>query len=130
MASNLSLDRLLEVVEKEKHPLTNTRLPAIAGVDDAQLDTINVSQLLWAFLGNHCFANPVYERRLQLTGGEDNHGSELWRSLFQDNEGGAEHVILCGIPRFQRFPNCPHRSRLQGRLGELQISEIARHAPS
>ena len=71
-------------------------------------------------MGNHALANSVHERRLQLTGGEDNNGLELWRSIFQENEGGAEHVVMAGIRRFQRFPKCPGKARLQSYLGEWQ----------
>ena len=69
MASNLAWGRLLEVVEKQRQPLTKMRQATIAGVDGAELDLLKISQILWSFLGSHCFANKVYERRLQLTGG-------------------------------------------------------------
>ena len=96
MASNISWGRLLEIVEKEKTPLTKQRLAAIPYTDSAQIDLLKVSQVLWSFLGNHGFANPVYQRRLQLTQGKDSNGFELWRALFQENAGGAEHVIMWG----------------------------------
>ena len=57
------------------------------GVDQADLDMVTVAPILWAFLGSHALGNKVYERRLQLTSGEDNNGLELWRSLCQENEG-------------------------------------------
>ena len=78
---NLGWGRVLEVIEKERSPLTKVRLATIEGLDGANLDMIRLSQILWAFLGNHCLGNAVYERRLQLTGGEDNNGLELWRAL-------------------------------------------------
>ena len=87
MSNNLSWGRLLEVVEKQKTPLTRTRLSTCVGIDQAALDLVKISQLLWSFLGNHCFQNSFYERRLQLTGGEDHNGLELWRALFQECEG-------------------------------------------
>ena len=118
MSSNLSWGRLLEVVEGEKAPLTKVRLATIGGVDGVQLDLLKISQLLWAFLGNHCFANPVYERRLQLTAGEDHNGLELWRALYHETEGRDEHVVMWGIRRFQRFPKCSHKYRLAGHIGE------------
>ena len=83
----MSWCRLLEVTEIQKTPRTRASLAACPGVDEAKLDMVKISQLLWAFLGNHCFANPVYERRLQLTGGEDHNGLELWRALYNENEG-------------------------------------------
>ena len=116
MSGNLSWGRLLEVVEQQKQPLTKARLAACPGIDDAALDLVKISQLLWAFLGSHALHNNVYERRVQLTGGEDGNGLELWRSLFQEFEGGAEQVIMAGITRFRKFPNCPHRSKLQAHL--------------
>ena len=94
LSTNLNWGSVLEVIEKERVPLTKARLQTIAGIDDAPMDMVKVSQLLWAFLGNHCLKNSIYERRLQLTSGEDNNGFELWRALFQENEGGAEQVIM------------------------------------
>ena len=120
MSSNLSWGRVLEVIEKQRQPLTKARLAWTAGIDEARLDMPKISQILWAFLSNHCLHNPVHERRLQLTGGEDNNGLELWRALYQENEGGAEQVIMAGIRRFQRFPKCPSKTRLQAHLGEWQ----------
>ena len=64
------------------------------GVDLADLDMVKISQILWAFLGGHALHNKVYERRLQLTGGEEGNGLELWRALYHENQGGAEHVIM------------------------------------
>ena len=85
MSSNLSWGRLLEVVEGEKAPLTKVRLATIGGVDGVQLDLLKISQLLRAFLGNHCFANPVYERRSQLTAGEDHNGLQLRRARYHEH---------------------------------------------
>ena len=120
MSNNLSWGRLLEVVEKQRAPLTKVRLMSITGVDNASLNLVKISQLLWAFLGNHCFRNSVYERRLQLTSGEDHNGLELWRALFQENQGGAEQVMMGSLRRFLRFPKCPSKNKLQTWLGEWQ----------
>ena len=83
MSTNLSWGRVLEVIEKEKQPLTKIRLAGIPGIDEANLDLLKISQLLWSFLGNHALHNTVYDRRVQLTGGEDGNGLELWRALYQ-----------------------------------------------
>ena len=70
MAGNLGWGRVLEICEKQKQPLTKRRLATIPGIDDAELDLVKVSQALWGFLGNHALHNSVYDRRVQLTGGE------------------------------------------------------------
>ena len=69
-------------------------------------------------MGQYCLGNKVYDRRLQLTNGEDCNGLELWRRLYLENKGGAEHVMLAGISRLHRFPKCPHKTKLGGYLGE------------
>ena len=51
------------------------------------MDLNRLSSILWSFLGQHCLANKVYDRRLQLTNGEDVNGLELWRKLFIENQG-------------------------------------------
>ena len=76
----------------------------MAGFDQADLDLVNISQMLWAFLGSHALKDSVHERRLQLTGGEDHNGLELWRSPYQENEGGAEQVVTGGLRRFLALP--------------------------
>ena len=106
MTCNLSWGRVLEVIEKETYPLTKARLSTIPGIDECELDLIKLSQLLWAFLGNHRVGNRVYERRLRLTSGEDNNGVELGRALFQGNEGVAEQVIM-GAASLPSFPEVP-----------------------
>ena len=88
------------------------------GIDRADLDMLKLSQILRALLGSHAVNESIYERRLQLTGGEDNHGFELWRSLYQECQGGAEHAIMAGLRRFLRYPKCPHKSKIQSWLGE------------
>lgn len=62
--------------------------------------------------------NSVYDRRLQLTNGEDCNGLELWRRLFIEHQGGAEQSMMAGIQSVHRFPRCPHESNLGGYLGE------------
>ena len=130
MSNNLSWGRILEVIEKEKTPLTRARLATCTGIDQANIDIVKVSQLLWSFLGNHCFQNSVYERRLQLTNGEDHNGLERWRAPYQECEGGAEQVVMGGIRRCLRFPKMPAQKQtpiVDWRVAEPQ--EDARRAP-
>ena len=118
MASNQSWGRVLELVERQRAPLSKERLAGIGGVDDAPMDLNKISAQLWSFLGQYCLGNKVYDRRLQLTNGEDFNGLELWRRLFLENQGGAEHVMLAGIRRLHRFPRCPSKAKLGGYLRE------------
>ena len=108
MGNNLNWGRLLELTEQQRSPLTRERLARMIKVDEASADLNRISNHLWSFLGQHCLANNVYDRRLQLTNGEDCNGLELWRQLDLENQGGAEHVMMAGITRLQRFPRCPH----------------------
>ena len=88
-----------------------------SGVDDVALDLPWISRRLWTFLGPR-LGDDVYMRRVQLAGGEENNGIELWRKIFMTYEGGAEQVALGGLRRFHRFPPCPPKDELGHYLGE------------
>ena len=98
--------RLLDIVERQREQLTFRYLSSIPTVDGAVLDLRWLSQELWCFLGPRLSESP-YSRRVQLAGGEERNGLELWRRLHQDNEGGAEQVALAGLRRLHRFTPCP-----------------------
>ena len=103
---------MFELTEQQRTPLTRDSLANIPR------DLNRLSSSLWSFLGQHCLADVVYDRRLQLTNGEDCNGIELWRKLFRENEGGAEQVTLSGLKRLHRFPECPSKELLGHYLGE------------
>ena len=125
------MGRVLEVVERDRMPLTRPRLAMMKGIDLADLDMVKISQVLWAFLGGHALHNKVYERRLQLTGGEDGNGLELWRALYHENQGGAEHVIMGGGPpkvsSVSEMPPQIQASELAGRMAELEKDSWGHH---
>ena len=111
--------RLLEVVEKHREALTFQKLSSISTVDGATLDLPVISRQLWCFLGPR-LGDSLYSRRVQLAGGEDQNGLELWRKLFMEFEGGAETVALSGLRRFHGFPRCPSKEKLSTYLGHWQ----------
>ena len=87
------------------------------GVDGVRLDLVWISRHLWTFLGPR-LGDDVYGRRVQMAGGEENNGLELWRKMFMDNEGGAEQVALAELRRFHSFPVCPSKDKIGLYLGE------------
>ena len=111
--------RLLDVVEKARIPLTFSWLAACPGIDGARLDLPWLSRHLWTFLGNR-LGDSIYVRRIQVAGGEESNGLELWRRIFMENEGGAEQVALAGLRRLHSFPKCPSKERLGTYLGDWQ----------
>ena len=74
------------------------------GVDAAPLDLKRISTQLLSVLGQHCLANNAYDRRLQPTNGEECNGLELWRRLFVEHKGDAQHAMMAG-----RVVSQPHR---------------------
>ena len=72
--------RLLEIVEKTRDSLSFKKLSEISDVDGAHLDLPAISRQLWCFLGAR-LGDSIYTRRVQLAGGEDQHGLELWRNI-------------------------------------------------
>ena len=84
------------------------------------VDSQWLSQHLWVFIGNH-ISNDLHGRRLSLTQNDQDNGFELWRSLFIENEGGAEQVALGGMSSLHAFPQCQRLEDLQHWLGQWQI---------
>ena len=110
--------RLLEQhVEKSRLPLTFEILHRTTHLEFAQLDLPHLSRDLWTFLGPR-LGESIYSRRIQLAGGEDRNGIELWRRLYMEHEGGAEQVALAGLRRFHAFPKCPSLRDLNAHIGE------------
>ena len=109
--------RLLDLVQKYRQPLTFRALNDIRSVDDAPLNLPWLSRHLWTFLGPR-LGDSIYQRRVQMAGGEDSNGLELWRRLFIENEGGAEQVALAGLRRFHAFPKCTKKEDLSTFLGD------------
>ena len=64
------------------------------------------------------FPRSMYNRRVQLSGGEMGNGFEMWRRLFIDFQGGSTAVEFGGVRRLQEFPKCTSLSRLSGHLGD------------
>ena len=78
-------------------------MASIPHTDGAALDLVWLSKELWSFLGPKLGEDP-YKNRVQTARGEDRNGLELWRNLFEANQGGAEQVALAGLRRFHKFP--------------------------
>ena len=95
--------RLLDLVERQRVPLTFNYLAIYPRIDGVHLDLGWLSKELWSFLSPR-LGDSVYSSRIQKAGGEDRNGLELWRRLYMDTEGGAEQVALSGLRRLHRFP--------------------------
>ena len=80
--------RFLDLVERQRVPLTFDYLSRIPHVDGAHLDLKWLAKELWSFLGPRLGQGP-YDCRVQTAGGEDRNGLECWRRLFSQNTGGA-----------------------------------------
>lgn len=109
ISSNEGWGRLLDLVEHERPPRSMQRLRDMQTVDGCPMDMIFNATQLWSFMGNHCLHDAVFSRRLQLVKGESSNGLELWRKVFMENKGGAEHVVMAGLRRLHNFHACPTR---------------------
>ena len=116
-AGNHAWGRLLDIVERQRIPLTFNFLTTYPRIDGVDLDLVLLAKELWCFLGQR-LGDAVYSTRIQLAGGEDRNGIELWRRLFMNNEGGAEQVALSGLRRLHRFHQCPNKEKVGHFLGE------------
>ena len=112
--------RVLELIERERHPMSFARMRATNHVDGVPINMCEIAQHLWSFLGMH-LDNHIYMRRSQLVDGEDGNGLELLRKLYMEYEGGAEQVHLAGISRFMSFDKCPNKNKLATYLGEWEM---------
>ena len=110
--------RILDLLERERYPMSMQRLRAMREVDGCPMDMPFLTTQLWGFLGNYALGDAVFSRRLQLVNGESSNGLELWRKLFIENKGGAEHVVMAGLRRLHNFPVCPHKTKLGHYLGQ------------
>ena len=116
---NSGYGRIFQFIENNKTRIYSRDL-GMGNVDGAVVDFHWLSQHLWVFIGNH-INNDLHGRRLSLTQNEQDNGFELWRSLFIENEGGAEQVALGGMSTLHSFPQCPRIEDLQHWLGQWQI---------
>ena len=114
---------LLELVEKDRTPMTFARMRNMRAVDNVWINLPEIAINLYSFLGMH-LGSDTYMRRPQLVDGEEGNGIELWRKLYLQNEGGAEQVYLMGLNRFMTFQKCPHRNQLATYLGEWEILRL------
>ena len=123
--------RLLDIVERQRVQLSFQYLPRVPKVDGANLDLPWLSQELWCFLGPRPGEQP-YARRVQLAGGEERNGLELWRRLHMTNGGGAEQVALAGLRRLHRFAPCPSKEKLGHYLGtgNFSVTNTATTSPT
>ena len=92
--------QLLEFVQVGTTPISKSWLQStnVSGVNAWDLST-----MLEAFLVDY-FPKGMYNRRVQLAGGQMGNGLEMWRLLFVEYQGGSEAVQFGGIRRLQEFP--------------------------
>ena len=74
------------------------------------------SRELWS-AWNHAWENR-FTSRVQIAGGEDRNGIELWRRLSMVNVGGAEQVAVAGLRGLYKFAKCPAKDKLNTWQGE------------
>ena len=89
--------------------------------DGTEVDYKWLSQHLWVFIGKN-IDNDLHGRRLALTQHEADNGFELWRTLYVENEEGAEQVQLGGMSNLHYVPQCPKIDDLQHWLGQWQTT--------
>ena len=77
----------------------------------------DLSTMVESFLVDY-FPRSMYNRRVQLSGGEMGNGFEMWRRLFIDFQGGSTVVEFGGVRRLQEFPKCTSLSRLSEHLDD------------
>ena len=68
-------------------------------------DMCMLSSELWSFLGM-IMTDSILPRRQALAAGEEQNGFELWRVLYWDHEGGAQHCQIQGVRQFMASPHC------------------------
>ena len=110
---------VLAVIEKEKTRLTMDRIgnsSLIPGTDARILATE-----LYAFLGT-MLTPSLHKRRLRLVGGERGNGMELWRKLFELNEGGGEMCEVAGEAYFFNFPHITDVKDLGNHIDEWLVT--------
>ena len=75
------------------------------------------STMVESFLVDY-FPRSMYNRRVQLSGGEMGNGFEMWRRLFSDFQSGSTAVECGGVRRLQEFPKCTSLSKLSEHLDD------------
>ena len=75
----------------------------------------DLSTMVESFLVDY-FPRSMYNRRVQLSGGEMGNGFEMWRRLFIDFQGGSTAVEFGGARCLQEFPTLTALSKLSGHL--------------
>ena len=108
--------QLLEYVETTLAPL---RREFLLGTNVDGINAWDISTMVEAFLVDW-FPRNMYNRRKQLSGGEQGNGLEMWRRLYTQYQGGADAVEYGGIQRLQEFPRYPSKdlSRLSDHMDD------------
>ena len=101
-------------VQLGTQPLTQAWL-ASSNVDG--INAWDLATMLEAYLVD-LFPKSMYNRRVQLAGGEMGNGFEMWRLLYVDYQGGSDAVQFGGIRRLQEFPKCSSMAKLSEHLDD------------
>ena len=105
--------RVLDHVRVSETMLTWSKLRSMRLEGLLSADVYALALDLWTFLGTVMTDN-FQPRRQALAAGEEDNGFELFRTLYWDHEGGAQHVQLQGVRQFLAFPQSfrafPHNS--------------------
>ena len=62
----------------------------------------------------------ILENHLQLCGGEEQNGFELWRNLHLQYAGTSQVVEVGGLQKFMKFPKCNDESKLVQHLANWE----------
>lgn len=95
---------------------TGTTMISKAWLRNNNIEGINawdLATMVESFLVDD-FPRSMYNRRVQLAGGEMGNGFEMWRRLYIDYQGGSTAVEFGGVRLLQEFPKC----QSIGKLGE------------
>ena len=117
---------IFKLIESSKSPIWKHSLSQSTVGNSVRCSAVDfqwVTSHLWTFIGKHV-TEVVYSRRMTLTNGEEDHGMELWRALFVENEGGAEQVIVGGMNNLHTFPRCERSENLQTYIGYWQQTRM------
>ena len=123
---NSDWNYIFKLIESSKSPIWKHSLGQSTVGDSSRSSAVDfqwITSHLWTFIGKHV-TEVVYSRRMTLTNGEEDHGMELWRALFVENEGGAEQVIVGGMNNLHSFPRCDRPENLQTYIGYWQQTRM------
>ena len=102
----------------QEHP-TVLDYNTLAAMRYGQFNGWDLALDLWNFVSKRLGIG-LYEKRIQLAGSMDGNGFELWRSLYNEYEGGDEFVKLGGRTDLQNFKKITSTVGISQKLADWQ----------